>query len=905
MSIASGTRLGAYEVLSTIGAGGMGEVYRARDTKLHRDVAIKVLPDLFAADRDRLARFEREAQVLASLNHPNIAQVYGLEDSSPSTSSGQAPSTGSGQAVRALVMELVEGQTLSELLAAERGRGMPLASAWPLAMQIADGLAAAHERGIVHRDLKPANVIVRSDGTLKVLDFGLAKAFGPATADAMNSPTVGSATEAGLVLGTVAYMSPEQARGRPVDRRSDIWAFGVVLYEMLTGQSCFGKETVSDTVAAVLTKDPDWAHVPLPARRLLTLCLEKDPKKRLCAIGDAQFLIGDGLAEARPRAAHRAWIPWALAGVLAAVALGLTFTRWRPQSADRPLVRFDLDAQGEIPESAFGVLAFSPDGSQVVVPVTGSDGHTVLTTRRVDQPDSTVLQGTEGADQPFFSPDGGRIAFFAGDKLKSVPVQGGAPTILADVRAPRGGSWGEDGTIVAALVNTSGLWRVPADGGAPQPLTTLQEGELTHRWPQVLPGNTAVLFTAHSGSLNSYENARIDVQPLPGGTRKTLWRGGYYGRFIPTDRKRGHLVFLQRGVLYAVRFNADRLALEGTPVPVLQSVAADPSSGAGRFDWAPTGMFAFRSGSGVQEWSVSWLNGLSKMQPLLSKPVMYYTPRFSPDGRKLAVGIDNGKGMDLFIHDFDRDTTSPLTFSGETNTDAVWTPDGAHLIFRSRGGRDWGLWWIRADGSGGPQRLASGDFEDLSANALSPKGDLFVYARVDPVTGSDLWVMPIDASNPDRPKAGTPQPFLQTPASEVRPALSRDGRWVAYLSNETGIMEVYVRPFEWPASASGGKWKISAAGGAIPIWSRNGSELFYESPDHRIMVSEFVVRGSSFVASKPRLWSNQQLFTPGFTNLDLAPDGKRFAILPAPATRGDVRVTVLLNFFDELRRRVP
>ena len=890
MSLASGTRLGAYKVLSAIGVGGMGEVYKARDTKLHRDVAIKVLPDLVAADSDRLARFEREAQVLAALNHPNIAQVYGLEDSS---------------GVRALVMELVDGQTLSEVLAAERGRGMPLASAWPLAAQIADGLAAAHERGIVHRDLKPANVIVRSDGTVKVLDFGLAKAFGPATTDAMNSPTVGDATEAGLVLGTAAYMSPEQARGRPVDRRSDIWAFGAVLYEMLTGQSCFGRETVSDTVAAVLTNDPDLTRVPAPARRLLTLCLEKDPKKRLSDIGDAQFLVGGGNSEAGPKAAPRAWIPWTMAAVLAAAALGLTITLLRPQSADRPLVRFDLDPQGEIPASAFSVVAFSPDGSRVVVPVTGPDGHTVLAVRRVDQPDSTVLQGTEGADQPFFSPDGQRIAFFAGGKLKSVPIQGGAPAIIVDVRSPRGGTWGEDGAIIAALINTSGLWRVAREGGPPQPITTLEEGELTHRWPQVLPGNTAVLFTAHSGSINSYENATIAVQPLPGGTRKTLWRGGYYGRFIPTDGKRGHLVFLQRGVLYAARFDADRLELKGTPVPILQNVAADASSGAGRYDWAMPGMFAFRNGNGVQAWSIAWLDRSSKMQPLLSKPVMYYSPRVSPDGRRLAIGIDNGERMDLFIHDFERDTTSPLTFSGETNTDAIWAPDAAHLVFRSRNSRTFDLWWIRADGAGGPQPLASGEIEDLSANALSPRGDRLIYSRSDPATDSDIWVLPIDASDPDHPKAGPSEPFLRTPASETRPAFSHDGRWVAYTSNDTGVLEVYVRPFALPASENGGKWQISTTGGVFPIWSRNGRELFYVSPENRIMVSDFVVRSGSFVASKPRLWSNQQLLSVGYTNLDLAPDGRRFAILPAPATRAKVRLTVLLNFFDELRRRVP
>jgi len=897
MPLTSGTRLGVYEVLSAIGAGGMGEVYKARDTKLHRDVAVKVLPPLFADDPDRLARFEREAQVLAALNHPNIAQVYGLEDSSPSTGSGRAT-------VRALVMELVEGQTLSDLLAAERGRGMPIKTAWPLAAQIADALGAAHERGIVHRDLKPANVIVRSDGTVKVLDFGLAKAFALAKADTMNSPTVGG-TEAGMILGTAAYMSPEQARGRPVDERCDIWAFGVVLHEMLTGRACFGKETVSDTVAAVLTEDPDWARVPAPARRLLELCLDKDPKRRLRDIGDARFFIDTSPAESRPPARQRAWIPWAVAGVLAAAGTGLSYVLLRPEPVDRPLVRLDLDLQGEIPARALGTVAFSPDGTRFVVPVAGPDGHSMLATRRVDQPDSTLLQGTEDADQPFFSPDGERIAFFAADKLKTVPIQGGAPVMIADVRTPRGGSWGDDGAIVAALVNTAGLWRVPREGGPPQPVTTLREGELTHRWPQVLPGSTAVLFTAHSGSLNSYENASIDVQPLPGGPRKTLWSGGYYGQFIPTDGRRGHLLFIQRGVLYGVRFDADRLEIEGKPVPLAQDVASDPVSAAGRFHVSPLGMLAYRVGSGVQAWSLSWLDSKGKLEPLLAKPVMYYSPRFSPDGRRLAVSIDNGKGMDIFIHDFERDTTAPVTFTAATNTDAIWTPDGTHFVFRSRGTNAWNLQWMRADGGEAPQVLGTGEIQDLSATSLSPKGDRLIYAQVDQGTGADLWVMPLDLSDPNRPRPGPPQPFLRTPASEVRPAFSYDGQWVAYGSNESGVMEVYVRAFEMPASPSAGKWRISSGGGNAPIWSRNGRQIFHVSPESRIMVSDFVVRGGSFVAGKPRRWSDQPLLNTGYTNIDLAPDGTRFAAVPASTTLVEVRLGLLLNFFDELRRRVP
>ena len=825
MSLAPGTRLGVYEVLSAIGAGGMGEVYKARDTKLLRDVAIKVLPHLFAADADRLARFEREAQVLAAFNHLNIAQVHGLEDSG---------------GVRALVMELVDGQTLSELVSAEGGRGMPLASAWQVANQIADALAAAHERGIVHRDLKPANVIVKSDGTVKVLDFGIAKAFGSAAIDTMDSPTLGGATEAGLILGTAAYMSPEQARGRPVDERCDIWAFGVVLYEMLTGQSCFGKETVSDTVAAVLTKEPDWTRVPRPARRLLTLCLEKDPRRRLRAIGDAQFLIGDDRADANPAPARRIWIPWAAAGVLAigsGVIAGPPAAAPRRSSAREIRSRLLAASCPPVRSACWRCrLMARASPSPFGAPMAGWS----LSTRRVEQSDSTLLQGTEGADQPFFSTDGQWIAFFAGGKLKKVPVQGGTSVAIADALIPRGGSWGEDGAIVAALGNASGLSRVPGDGGAPQPLTTLRDGELTHRWPQVLSGNAAVLFTAHSGTINNYENASIDVLSRDG-VRKTVWRGGYYGRFIPTDGNRGHLVFVHGGVLYAVRFDADRLEVEGTPIPLVQDLGSDPESAAGRFDFSRSGMFAFRTGVGVQAWTVVRLGRDGKIAPLFSKPAMYYSPRFSPDGRRLAVAIDSGKGMDIVVHDVERDTTSPITFNAATNADPVWTPDSAHFVFKSLGAKTWHLWWTRADGAGGPQSLLAnaGAIGDLSASAISPDTRRLIFSRVDPVSGADLWVLPLDASDPDHPRAGTPELFLRTAANETRPAFSPDGRWVAYLSNETGASEVYVRASASSPGAAG-KWQISSAGGGTPIWSRNGRELFYLR-DSQIMVADYTV----------------------------------------------------------------
>ena len=890
MSLTAGTRFGPYEIAGAIGAGGMGEVYRARDTKLHRDVAVKILSDVFAGDPDRLARFEREAQVLASLNHPNIAQIHGLDDS---------------RGTRALIMEFVDGEDLAQRVA--RGP-IPLEEALTIAAQIADALDAAHEQGIVHRDLKPANIKVKEDGTVKVLDFGLAKAFAPVTSwspDVTSSPTMlASATEVGMILGTAAYMAPEQARGRTVDRRADIWAFGAVLYEMLTGRACFARDSVSDTVAAVLKEDPDWTRVPQKALRLLRRCLEKDPKRRLRDIGDFRVLLDEPGHEP---VAGRTWIPWVVAGVIAG-ALGIALMTLWPRRVDRPLVRIDATLGTELPPSALGFVAFSPDGSRLVFPARGADGRQALGTRLLDRSDVTLLEGTDGADQPFFSPDGQWIGFFADGKLKKMSVQGGSPVVLCDASNPRGASWVQDDTIVAALVNTSGLWRVAADSGAPQPLTTRKEGELTHRWPQVLPGNTGVLFTAHSGSLNSYEDASIDVL-IPSGERRTIWRGGYFGRFIPMEGTKGYLVYLQRGVLFGAPFDTARLQIDGTPTPLVQDVASDATSAAGRFDYSSTGTLAYRSGATQRAWPIVWMDNTGKIDRLLDGPVRYYSPRFSPDGRRLAVGVDAGKGSDIFIHDFEGDTISPITFSGETHADPVWAPAGTHLAFRSLIAAKWHLQWTRADGAGGLQPLltTSGEIEDLTANAISPDGQRLIYSARGSATGSDLWVLSLDVKDPDRPQPGQPELFLQTPFSEQRPGFSADGHWVAYTSNESGTTEVYVRPFPAASSGPGGKWQISTGGGLMPVWSSSGREIFYQRPDHRLMVAEYTAADSSFRPGKPRVWSSRQLLYPGFTNMDVAPDGKRFAVaLPPDTTESTdaVRVTFLLNFDDELRRRL-
>src|SRR5215831_19050898 len=508
MAVAAGAKLGPYQILAPIGAGGMGEVYRARDTKLKRDVALKVLPEVFASDADRLARFQREAEVLASLNHPNIAHIYGVEG-------------------RALVMELVEG-------ASPKGP-MPFDEAWRIASQIAAALEYAHDKGIVHRDLKPANVKVTPDGVVKLLDFGLAKAFaghGEAPSDPENSPTITlDGTELGVILGTAAYMSPEQARGKPVDKRTDIWAFGGVLYELLTGERLFKGEDASEILAQVLTKQPDFARVPTKAQRLLRSCLEKDPKLRLRDIGDAKQLLEEPpQAESPP---HRK-LPWAaVAGALGLALIVLGALLWRAtRPIDRPLVRLDVDLGADVSLNSFAGpdAIISPDGTRLVYV-----SHNRLLTRRLDQPQATELPASEGASAPVFSPDGQWVAFFAGGKLKKVSAAGGAAIVLCSAPRGMGGSWGEDGTIIAALNQSGGLSRIPADGGVPTPLTELdrEHGDLTHRWPQILPGGKAVLFTAHTRVIGGYDDASIQVMSLGDRRKKILMRGGTYGRYLP------------------------------------------------------------------------------------------------------------------------------------------------------------------------------------------------------------------------------------------------------------------------------------------------------------------------------------------------------------------------------------
>jgi Tol biopolymer transport system component/predicted Ser/Thr protein kinase len=876
----------------------MGEVYRARDTTLGRDVAIKVLPDALARDAERLARFKHEAKVLASLNHPNIGQIYGVES-------------------QALVMELVDGETLGALL---KPGPLPIETALDYARQIAEALEAAHEKGIVHRDLKPSNVMVTPEGLVKVLDFGLAKTVEDShgASDLSNSPTMTqSPTQAGVILGTAAYMSPEQARGGSVDKRSDIWTFGVVLYEMLTGKHAFAGQSVTDILAGILRAEPDWsalpAAIPPRIRELLRRCLERDRKKRLQAIAEARIAI-DACAsapepeqDARPVPARaRVWL-WAVAALGMALAIIAAVGWWRASRSERlrPLMRLSVelgpDVKPEMPKGG-SFLALSPDGTLLVTVVRGANGETRLATRRLDQNQTTTLAGTEGAVSPFFSPDGQWIAFYADHKIKKISAGGGAAVTLCDIGGEITGSWGDDGNIIAPLGWGTALSRIPSAGGQPAPVTELnhEKGEFRHAWPQVLPGSQAVLFTTeHTGQ--AFDDGDIDIVSLKTRKRITVHHGGFFARYLSS----GHLVWVHHNVLYAAPFDLDRLALTADPQPVVEDLNNAQDTG-GDFDFSQTGTFVYVSSQGELQRSIFWLDGAGGTRPLHPAPGLYGFPRFSPDGKRLAFSAGDDQGHeDLWVQDLERDTASRVTRLPGQNVSPVWTPDSRNLLFWSSNPAAPGLYWIRADGSGVAQRLTDGKVQWLQLS-LSPDGIWLATARVNNSGGVEIWTAPLEG-DASHPRLGTPEPFLQTPFITILPAFSPDGRWLSYTSGEPGKEGLWVVPFPGP----GGGWLISRRG-SDAIWSRNGHELFFLEDDRTIMVTGYTAKGDAFEFSKPRMWSQHpvlDLGSPPVGVYDVAPDGKRVAVVlnsdgtadPKPITH----LTFLVDFFDELRRRVP
>jgi Tol biopolymer transport system component len=701
-------------------------------------------------------------------------------------------------------------------------------------------------------------------------------------------------TGQGMILGTPGYLSPEQARGQEANKRADIWAFGVVLYEMLTGGRLFEGDTAAEALAAVLRHEPDLERVPAKARKLLGSCLEKDPKRRLRDIGDACRLVEETTVSAVKPPPNKFWA--AVAAALALVAAGAGAGWWRAaRSPDRPLMRYALDLGPDAFGSAEADIAISPDGHRIVFPVRRPDGKVQLATRLVDQSQSTLLPGTEGGTQPFFSPDSQWLAFFAGGVLSKISVQGGAPVALANTTAnSNGGSW-DQGSIVAALSHATSLSLIPAGGGAARLLTKLNGDEATHRWPQLLPAGN-VLFT-ESVSASGMESANIAVADRKTGTHKIVLRGGFSGQYVPG----GYLLYVHQGVLFAVRFDSSREDVQGSPVPLVEDLAADSMQGNGRFHFssAPDGagtLIYVAGKSTEQKWAVTMVDHSGGARPLIA-PGAYYNPAFSPDGRRLALVLGS-QGTDIFVYDVARGTMTRLT-SDAASDRPVWTPDGAKIVFASKRSPP-GLWWMRSDGGAEPELLLRSD-HSVMPWSISPDGRRLLYFEIAPDTGYDLGLLPLDLSNPAEIKPGKPEAFLRTQFNEACPSFSPDGRWVAYFSNESGLNEVYVRP-----STGDGKWQISSGGGMFAAWSPNGRELYYEGLDNRIQVVDYVAKGASFEAGRPRQWSGRQLQNVFKSNFTVAPDGKGIAIFEAPdGSKTPLHVGVLLNFLDELKRRLP
>jgi serine/threonine protein kinase len=883
-----GRTLSHYRIAAAIGAGGMGEVYRATDTKLDREVAIKVLPESLAQDPNRLARFEREAKVLASLNHPNIAQIYGIEE-------------------RALVMELVPGETLKGPL--------PLPTALDYARQIAEALEAAHEKGIVHRDLKPANVMITPTGLVKVLDFGLATVLQgsiPSGGDPSNTPTLTmGSTQAGIIVGTVAYMSPEQAAGKPVDRRADIWSYGAVLWEMLVGEPLFSGETISHTLADVLRTPIDFdklpKDIPRAVRDLVERCLDRDVKRRLRDIGEARIAIENigkepEAAAATAKTPTRGRLPWIVSGVMTAVAAVSLWTPWRAsQLVDRPLVRLDVDLGSDVSLPPFNVsgssVAISPDGTRLVY---ASGTPKKLFVRRLDEPKAAELPGTEGAEGPFFSADGQWLGFAANGKLKKISIEGGDPVPLCDITNFVGASWGEDGSIVVSSAVNRGLLRIPVGGGDTETIAPLANGEAALARPQILPGDQAVLFTTSTRRSEDENRFDIEVLTLADHRRKVVARGGSTARYLPTSKDSGHLVYTNKATLFAVPFDLNKMETRGTAVPILDDVAYFALLGGGGFDFSRAGILVYRkmgAGDFATISALHWVDSSGNKEPLRLKPGSYSEPRLSPDGKRVALLFaDNGR-PDVWVYDVQRDAMTRLTFSGAFNESPIWSPDGQYVIFASVGS---GIFWTRSDGGGQPQALIKSK-NYMVPTSLTPDGKRLAYYEFE--GNPQIWTVPLEEQS-GQLKAGQPEQFLKTNFSEVMPVFSHDGRWLAYVSNESGKNEVYVRTFPQPSGQGGGEWQVSTSGGTLPRWSLSGHELFYQSGD-QIMAANYIARGDTFLGDKSRVWTAKL----AGTAWDLASDGKRLAVLTpvdsAETPRPEHEVVFLLNFFDELRRRVP
>jgi len=828
MPLAPGTRLGPYEILAHIGASGMGEVYRARDTKLGRDVALKILPAAFASSPDRLARFEREARVLASLDHPHIGPIYGLED---------------GDGTRALVLALIEGPTLADRI--DQGPLLPDEAAG-IALQIAEAFEYAHDHGVIHRDLKPANVKVTPDGVVKVLDFGLAKALeaeDSSTQPGPNSPTMlptvtMGATQPGMILGTAAYISPEQVKGKRADRRSDIWAFGVVLYEMLVGRRPFQADSIGELMAEIVKEEPKLDSVPARFRALVSRCLTKDPRKRLQSFGEARLMLEgpatlvaeptQALTSARARYGSLGWIA---AGMFAGITtIGLGFVSYRHATEEPPPV---LKMSVLPPEkgvfTASSVPAVSPDGRRLAFVAT-LDGKNQLWVRDLDSLEARALTGADNAEEPFWSPDSRSIGFFADGKLKKIEIAGGPALTLCDAAAGRGGTWSKDGVIVFALTG-AGTFRVPAAGGSSTPLTTPDKaGGGDHRFPWFLPDGRHFLYTtsADAEPKRAIFAASIDPEDQESKTPKRIAAAASNAVYTAP----GFLLFVREGTLMAQPFNASKLQATGDAVPIAEKV--DTYTGKAdqyQFSASQNGVLAYTSGSAGRNLQLTWFDRSGKVTGTLGAPGTVAWGAISPDGKTVAADRMDRGIYDIWLHDLGRGTASRFTFGPKNNQFPVWSPDGSRIVFFSMRDRTGHPFQKVASGTGQDEVLSKPLGEPPTATRVddwSRDGRYLILSKSNnPKTRNDVWVLPMFG---DR----KPFPYLNMEFAENYARLSPDGKWLAYTSDESKRPEIYIQSFP----NHGGKWQVSTNGGQKSIWSRDGKELYFVSADGKMMAVE-------------------------------------------------------------------
>ncbi len=880
-----GQNVAHFRVMEKLGQGGMGEVFLAEDLSLNRKAALKFLPDALRADPVSRKRLLREARSAAALDHPYICKIYEI---------------GESDGRDFIAMEYVPGQTLKDRLVAG---ALPIRKVIQIASEIAEALELPHRQGIVHRDLKPANILMTEEGHVKVTDFGLARQISRDTGQ--SSDISSTFTQEGALSGTLAYMSPEQLRGEPADHRSDVFSFGMIVYEMLTGIHPFVRKSSIETANAILNDNPPPVTRFVPdasplVEHTMRKMLAKDPDLRYQSVHEVRTDLADweetqvpGVERQAPQVHWKQVLAWSAgASLLVGALAGILVWNLKPESpADSvPLTRLAMAlpegetlAQGVLPD-----VALSPDGTYMAYAAVRG-GKVQIYLRAMDQLQPMPIPGTEDGFGPFFSPDGKWLGFFSGGKLKKVSTGGGAPVILCDASRAQGAVWGEDDTIIYSPTIASGLYRIKSSGGTPEVLTTpeFQKSEFSHRLPDILPGGKALLYV--SSTSTSLDDVGIVLMTLGAGERRVLIEGGSHPRYVPT----GHLVYARKATLMAVPFDLKRLEVRGTPVPILDGIF-QRDTGAAEYSFCRRGWLVYAAG-GLQrfEGTLVWVDRAGVAKDLGVKPGPFTHPRLSPDGRYIAMLAKRDR-EDVWIYDLSRQTMTPITSQAQ-NRHPIWTPDGKRLIFQSTRDGPLNIYWQAADGSGTVERLTSSEHVQ-TPKCVTPDGSQVIYVDIDPETGADLWMLSLHG---DR----KPRLYLRTPFDESSAQLSPDGRWLAYAGNDSGRYEIYVRPFP----DVGGKWQISVDGGNEPAWSPDGRELFFRNRNQMLSVS--ITSHPAFAAGSPRLlFEGRYMTSPTeqYTNYSVAPDGRRFLMVQAsPAEAAATQINLVQGWFDDLRRHAP